>query len=646
MLSFSRRAAALLLLATPIALAAQAPLNPPGNSAPAAVLPVSAIPPSRDLPYPGTMRLEVDASDTLRKVFRVRQTIPVAAPGRMTLLLPKWLPGKHAARGAVDRIAELRFLVDGKPVPWVRDAVEVYAFHLDLPAGAREVEARFTTLTALSTAQGRTVVTPELLNLQWEMVSLYPAGHYTRQIPVVASLVLPKGWQAATALRPTASDGNRLTYERVSYETLQDSPLFAGAHLRRDPLGHDATLNSFAHSADKLAAPAEVIGKYRAMVDQTVKLFGGARHYDRYEFLSALSNDLGGIGLEHHRSTEITADPDALVAYDKLPDERGVYPHEFVHSWIGKFRRPADLYTPDFHTPMRDSLLWVYEGQTTFWGNVLEARSGMSSKQDKLDDLALTAAYYEALPGRGWRPLADTTNDPIVTARKPQPWGSLLRNEDYYSEGMLVWLEADAIIRQGTNMARGMDDFARAFFGLRDGDWGVVPYTRDDVIAAMNAIYPYDWARFFAERVDSVRPRAPLGWIAASGYRLEWRDTPNAGHKLSLAKSGGFDFGYSLALTVAKDGKVEGLRWAGPAYAAGLMVGDEIVAVGDTLFSREALRDAVVAARASRRPIALSVKRGGRLLALSLPYYDGMRFPHLVKTGQGEGPLDLLLKPR
>lgn len=647
MLHTTARLLALLALVSPAALAAQsAPVNPPGNTAPVAVLPVDAVPPSRDIPYPGTLRLEVDASDTLHKLFRVRQTIPVAQAGRMTLMLPKWLPGKHAARGAIDRIAELRFFADGKPIPWVRDSLEPFAFHIDVPAGTREVEARFTTLTALTSTQGRTVITPELLNLQWEMVSLYPAGYYVRQIPIVATLTLPAGWQAATALRPTASQGNRITYERVSYENLQDSPVFAGLHMRRDALGHDATLVSLAHDPAKLKAPPEVIAKYRAMVDQTVKLFGGSRHYDHYDFLSALTDTLGGIGLEHHRSTEITSDPDALIKYEDLPDERGVYPHEFVHSWIGKFRRPADLYTPDFHVPMRDSLLWVYEGQTTFWGNILEARSGMSSKQDKLDDLALTAAYYDTMPGRAWRPLIDTTNDPIITARKPQPWGSLLRNEDYYSEGMLMWLEADAIIRRGTGMKRGMDDFARAFFGIRDGDWGVVPYTREDVVAAMNAVYPYDWTGFFAARVDQVQPRAPLAGLTLSGYALEFRDTPNASQKKSLAKSGGFDFAYSLALSVSKEGKVESLRYGGPAYTAGLTVNDEIIAVGSRSFTREVLRDAVVAAKSSRRPIALTVKRGQSVLKLDLAYYDGMRFAHLVKTGQGEGPLDLLLKPR
>jgi predicted metalloprotease with PDZ domain len=566
----------------------------------------------------------------------------------MTLYLPKWLPGHHGPDGEVDKIAGIEFHAGGRKLEWRRDAVEMTAFHVDVPAGASEVEARFSFLSPTASNQGRIVVTPTIMNVQWEAVALYPAGYFTRQIPISATLILPPGWKAATALRPAptaaAPAGNRITYGTVSFETLQDSPVFAGIHYRRDDLGHGAAMNSFAEEAEELEIPADVIAKHRAMVDQTIKLFGG-RHYDHYDFLNAVTDDLGGIGLEHLRSTEITSDPGYYTDYAGHLYDRNVFPHEFVHSWNGKYRRPAELYTPTFQVPMRNSLLWVYEGQTQFWGTVLEARAGMSSKQDILDRLAMTAATYENQKGRQWRPLVDTTWDPIVQNRRPEPWGSFQRNEDYYNEGMLIWIEADAIIRQGSGGRRSMDDFARAFFGLRDGDMGVLTYTREDVIRTLNGVHPYDWAGFFAERVDQPGRPAPLAGFTRSGYELRYTDQPTEALKARAKLRKEADFTYSLGFTLGSDGKVKSVLWGSPAFDAGLRTGDEILAAGDRTYSEERLKDAVTAAKGGR-PIRLIVKRDDHVRVADIRYTGGLRYPRLVKVGKGAGPLDLLLEPR
>ena len=618
------------------------------NSAPQPLPIVSAIPAARDIPFPGTMRLHVDATDIDQHVFRVRQSIPVVAAGRITLLMPQWLPGKHAPRGEIEKLAGLVIRANGRELTWKRDPLDMYAFHVDVPAGVPALDVSFQFLSATMPDQGRVVVTREMLNLQWEAVSLYPAGYYTRQIPVSASVTYPAGWQAATALRPVAGTvpgPNHVTYQTVSYETLQDSPVFAGKYFRKDHLGHGVTLNTVADDPKELKIPAEVLQKHRSLVTQAVRTFG-ARHYDHYDFLLAITNRMGGIGLEHHRSSENQNDPGYFTDWKNSLPDHNLLPHEFVHSWDGKFRRGADLVTPDFRTPMRDSFLWVYEGQTQFWGHVLEARSGMSSKSDILDKLANIAAGLDHRAGQTWRSLDDTTNDPIISARRPKGWTSWQRSEDYYNEGMLVWLEADAIIRQGTGNRRGVDDFARAFFGIRDGDWGVVPYTFDDLVRTLNSVHPYDWSGFLTRRLTEKSPGAPLGGFTRSGYRLEYSDTPNNAAMIAAKRSTATDLSFSLGLSADKDGKITNVQWGGPAFAAKLTIGQTIVAVDGKTFSGDAIKAAVTAAKGGTRPIRLTVKRDDTVREVPVNYAGGLRYPRLVKVGNGDGPLDLLLRPR
>jgi predicted metalloprotease with PDZ domain len=615
------------------------------NSAPQPVPIIETIPAARDIPFPGTITVKVDATDIDRAIFRVQQRIPVTATAQVTLQFPRWLPGNHAPRGQIEKLTGLVIKAGGKILAWKRDPVDVYAFHVMLPRVADALDISFEFASATAPDQGRIVVTPEMLNIQWEAVSLYPAGYFTRQIPVTATVTYPKGWQAATALRPTATSGETVTYETVSYEVLQDSPVFAGKYFRKDDLGQGVTLNTVADSEKELSAKPETLQLHRNLVDQAVKLFG-ARHFDHYDFLHAITDKMGAIGLEHHRSSENQNEPGYFLDWEGSRLDHNLLPHEFVHSWNGKFRRGADLWTADFRTPMRDSLLWVYEGQTQFWGHVLEARSGMATKQDKLDRLAEIAARLDILPGRAWRSLDDTTNDPIISARRPKGWASWQRSEDYYNEGMLIWIEADAIIRDGTKNARGMDDFAKAFFGINDGDWGQVTYTFDEVAKTLNGVMPYDWGKFLNDRLTAKAKGAPLNGFERSGYKLTYNDTPTSILKLNMKVNKSLDLTWSLGMTIAKGAKVNAVIWGGPAYAEGVTVGQEVIAVNGLVYTDDVMKDAVTLAKGGTTPIRLTLKNDFGVRDVNIQWNGGHRYPRFAKIGRGDGALDRLLAPK
>ncbi|MET0362912.1 MAG: peptidase M61, partial [Sphingobium sp.] len=494
-----RRAAPLLVLAvvqpgytqSPI----QAPIQAPAQGqtqatariaepAPPDLAPLSGelppIPAPADIAWPGgTMRLDVDASDIVHRILRVRQTIPLAPAGtgrgkHLVLRTPQWLPGHHAPRGEIEKLAGLTFTADGRTIPWRRDPVDVFAFHLDLPADARILVVDFQYLAATDKDQGRIKVGTALMNLQWDNVSFYPAGYAVRRLPVEARVTWPTGWTDATALRGSRS-GDSSTYAETDYATLIDSPVFAGRYMASHDLGQNVRLNIVADGAGDLVATPDQIARHRKLVAETLGLFG-FRPFDHYDFLFAISEEMGRIGLEHQRSSENAVGPGYFTRWDGGPGDRNLLAHELVHSWNGKYRRPVGLDTPDYATPMRGALLWVYEGQTQFWGYVLGARSGLFSKDQTLDAFATIAARLDGAAGRSWRPLADTTQDPVIAARKPKGWADWQRSEDYYNEGLMVWLEVDALIRQGTGGKRGLDDFARAFFAGREGDWTISTY--------------------------------------------------------------------------------------------------------------------------------------------------------------------------
>ncbi|ODP36744.1 M61 family metallopeptidase [Sphingomonas turrisvirgatae] len=598
------------------------------------------IPAPRDVPYPGTMTVKVDATDVARRILSVRQTIPVAQAGPMTLLMPAWLPGKHAARGEIEKLTGLKITANGKPVPWKRDTVDVWAFHIDVPAGAKQLDLSFKFTGATKTEQGRVSIASNMMNLQFEQVSLYPAGWFTRRIPVQAIVTYPAGWTAASGL-PARKQGADYVYEKTDYETLIDSPVFAGRYFKEWKLSDRVDLNVVADSPEELNATPEQIDAHKRLVDQSIKLFG-AQHYDRYEFLLAISDEMGGIGLEHHRSSENGVKPGYFTKWNDGPGPRNLLPHEFVHSWNGKFRRGADSWTPDFRTPMRNSMLWVYEGQTQFWGYVLQARSGIVSKQDTLDMLASIAANLDNRPARTWRDLEDTTNDPVISARRPKAWVSWQRSEDYYNEGLLVWLETDAMLRRLSGGTKSMDDFARAFFGMRDGDWGVLTYRFEDVVATLNGVQPHDWASFLRTRLDGLNARAPLAGFEQNGYRLVYTDTPTPSFKNNDKTRSQTDLSYSIGAVMGKAGAVSQVTWDSPAFEAGLTPGDTIVAIGGEEYSD----DRLIAAVKAKAPVKLLVKNGTRYRDVTVDYRGGLRYPRLEKIGSGEGGLDRLLAPR
>ena len=637
---FAAPLALVLLLATP------ASSQVAERSAPVATPLPPAIPAARDVPFPGTMTLDIDATDLVRGVYRVKQTVPVpAGANELVLLLPEWLPGKHAPRGQLNLLADLRFEVDGRPAEWTRDPVEVYAFRVPVPAGAREVTASFVHTSPLQSSEGRITMTPEMLNLQWEAMSLYPAGHYVRQIKVTPTVTFPEGWQVFTALDGQSRAGNRVTWTTVDYETLVDSPVFAGAHARVWDLGHTVKLDVVADEPRLLDAKPEHIATYEKLVDEALALFG-SRPFDHYDFLLALTERLGGIGLEHHRSSENDYKPTTFIDWDKMAWDRNVIPHELVHSWNGKYRRPEGLWTPDYRQPMRDNLLWVYEGQTQFWGWVLSGRSGVQPKDIVLGALANSAGYYSEQAGRAWRSVEDTTHDPIVNARRPLPFSSLNRSEDYYSEGMLVWLEADQIIREGTRGRRGLDDFARSFFGGEDGDWGQVTYDFDDVVAALNAVHPYDWAQFLRTRFQTPGQPAPLAGLEKAGYRLVWKDEPNPYEAGRMSGNSYLNLQNSLGVNLASDGRVTTTLWDSPAFNAGIVNGAQIVAVNGESYSADRIKRAITAAKGGTEPMVLLVKRGDRYLEVPVPYSGGLRYPWIERLGDRETGLDQLLEAR
>jgi len=618
------------------------------NSAPMAVALSRQVPEPRDVPWPAdAITLEIDASDTARGLYRVSETIPVP-PGttRLTLLYPEWLPGTHGPRGPLAELVGISFEAGGEKLVWQRDPVEVFAFHVSVPAGAGQVVARFTHTSPLQPGEGRITMTPMMLNLQWEKMSLYPAGYYVRRIPVKPSLLLPQGWNAAGALDGLVQQGNRWTWSQTTYETLVDSPLFAGAFFKKWELGQRVTLNVVADRVEQLAASDEQIALYRNLVNEANLAFG-ANHFNHYDFLLALSDQIGGIGLEHHRSSENQLEPDAFTAWDKNEYDRGLLSHEYAHSWVGKYRRPARLWTPDYRQPMQGDLLWAYEGQDQFWGLVLSARSGLQSREMVLGQLAAWAGFFAEQPGRSWRSIEDTGADPVFAARKPKPYASYARGEDYYTEGALIWLEADQLIRAGTKGKRGIDDFAQAFFGMRDGDWGELTFEQPELVATLNRIYPYDWASFLHARLAQPGQAAPLRGIELGGYRLVWKDEPNRYDKARMSEGKYLALTFSLGITLDKDCTVTATQWDSPAFNAGIVNGAKVIAVGGIAYQPDGLKAAITATRQGA-PLSLLIKRGERYQDVSLAYSGGLRWPWLERSAKvASSPgLDELLAPR
>ncbi|MEI7037185.1 peptidase M61 [Fulvimonas yonginensis] len=607
------------------------------------------VPPPRDTPYPGTVVLRVDASDTRQGIFRVHETLPVKA-GPLTLLYPEWIPGDHSPSGPVAMLAGLELRANGKPLEWTRDEYDVYAFHLDVPAGVATIDADF---QYLSSRDGGYEMTDRMLDLEWNKVALYPAGHFSRDITFAPSVTLPRGWRFGSALKTASRSGDTTTFKPVPFNTLVDSPIYAGQYFKRvdlTPAGEAPVhLDIVADAPRYLEMTPAQVQVHRALAAQAVKLFG-SHHYDHYDFLFSLSDQLGGNGLEHHQSSENGLGADYFTAWKDAAPGRDLLAHEYAHSWNGKFRRPADLWTPNFNVPMGDSLLWVYEGQTQYWGFVLTARAGMWTPQQFRDALAMVAANYDRnRAGFQWRTLEDTTNDPTAAHRMGLPYRSWQMSEEYYSAGQMVWLAVDAKLRALTHDRKSLDDFARAFFGVDDGSYVTRTYTFDDVVAALNGVAAYDWAGFLRARVDTIDPPL-LDGLEGTGWKLVYTGQPSDYEKQYDSRPESprhiFNFAWSIGLTVDEHGQINDVRWNGPAFKAGVSTGATIVAVDGEDYSKEALKDAIAAARDGKAPIQLLLKFQGGYRTVPVDYHGGLQYPHLVRVEGTPDYLSEIIAPR
>ena len=616
-------------------------------------MPAVAAPPPADTPYPGTLQLQVDATDLDHRIFRVHETVPVA-PGPLTLYYPQWIPGEHAAHGHAAELAGLKISAGGQPVAWRRDPLDPYAFNLEVPPGAAALDLDFENLSPIDRESGRVVYTPEMLSVQWHAVLLYPAGHYDRGITVQPSLRLPDGWQFGTALETAETRGAVTSFKPVSVETLIDSPVFAGRYHARIDLDPDApaqgrgpvVLDVFGDNPAEIATTPEQVAIHRALVTQADRLFG-ARHFARYDFLLSSSDHLGWIGLEHQQSSENGVTPGYFSDWAHSITGRDLLAHEYVHSWNGKFRRPADLWTPNTNTPMQDSLLWMYEGQTQFWGYVLAARSGLVPAAPMRDVLAQVAASSLAQRGRAWRNLQDTTQTDLMGDRHDgRYWPDWQRGVDYYDEMALVWLEADMLIRDESHGQRSLEDFARGFFGIEPGRTAPLTYTFEDVVAALERVQHHDWAGFLRTRLDTHETGPQVQGLERAGWRLGWSETPNSAGKGYAEKRHYDDFEYSLGLRVGHEGALELVRWGSPAFEAGLSTSVQLLAVNGIAYKAERLAAAITAAKGTATPIELLVRDGDHYRSVSVRYAGGLRYPTLVRIEGVEDRLGVLLAPK
>ncbi|HET6432459.1 peptidase M61 [Dyella sp.] len=593
------------------------------------------VPPPRDAAYPGKLTLHVDASDTGQGIYRVHETIPVQ-PGALTLLYPQWIPGDHSPTGPVAMLAGLTVRAGGKPLRWHRDAYDVYAFHLDVPAGVTQLDVDF---QYLSDRRGGFEMTDRMLDLEWNKVALYPAGYFSRGVTVQPSVTLPAGWQFGTALEPVAASGGHTTFKPVPFNTLIDSPIYAGRYFKRvdltPPGGAPVHLDVVADAPKYLQMTPEQVSAHRNLVQQATTLFG-SHHYDHYDFLFSLSDQLGGNGLEHHQSSENGLGADYFTAWKDAAPGRDLLAHEYAHSWNGKFRRGADLATPNFNVPMGDSLLWVYEGQTQYWGYVLTARAGLWSAQQFRDALAMVAANYDRnREGFQWRTLEDTTNDATAARRASLPYRSWQMSEEYYSAGQMMWLEVDAKIRALTGDRKSLDDFAKAFFGIDNGSYVTRPYTFDEVVAALNGVASYDWASFLHQHVDTLDPPL-LDGLQGTGWKLVYTDQPSDFEQQYNSRPESprhlYNFTWSIGLTMGQDGEINDVRWNGPAFKAGVSTGATIVAVNGQDYSDEVLKQAIGAAKKDTAPVNLLLKYQGGFRTVAVDYHGGLQYPHLQRV--------------
>jgi predicted metalloprotease with PDZ domain len=584
--------------------------------------------------------LTVDATKSPEKLLRVHLELPVT-PGPLTLYYPKWIPGEHSAGGPIASLNGLHFEANGKSIPWQRDLLDTFTFHLDIPAGVNHLTANYDFIEPAGNS-----ASDKLMVLEWNDVILYPAGTTAEKLSYEAKLVLPDGWKFGTPLPVEKASGAEVLFKPISLDLLVDSPVIAGEYYRAiditpagEPIHHE--LDLVADSEAALAISPDNQKQMTNLVAESGKLFG-TRHYRDYHFLLTLSDHVAHFGLEHHESNDSRLPERTLLTPAAGMSLGGLLAHEFVHSWNGKFRRPADLAVPYYEEPMETDLLWGYEGLTDFLGPMLAARSGLWTPDQYHQYLASIAAKLgPGTPGRTWRPLQDTaTAEPGLGFARG--WPSWLRGVDYYDEGDLLWLEVDTIIHRESKGQKSIDDFCQSFHGGTNNGPEVKPYTFDSLVASLNAVAPYDWATFLRTRLDSTSPEAPTGGIENGGWKIVYKDEPA---KLPGRRGAPTDI-YSIGLQIAADGTVNDSLVGSPAFEAGITTGMKIAAVNGRVYTNDLLDDAIAAAKDSTSPITLLVIADDYYKTATINYHGGPRYPHLVRDEAKPDYLDEVIKPR
>jgi predicted metalloprotease with PDZ domain len=597
------------------------------------------------------VKLRVDATDAPRRLFHVQMSM-AAKPGAMTLLYPEWIPGEHGPTGPIANFVGLRVQGAGKTIPWKRDDVNMYAFHIDVPAGVTALDIAFDFI-APPEAEGFSAgasTTSELAVISWNQLLLYPQGSQPDSLQYQATLKVPHGWRYGTALPIQRESGDEIEFQPAPVTTLVDSPVTAGAHYKTFELGTELGVPHYLHvAADSdraLEAPPEVVANFRQLVKEAGALFG-ARHYRAYHFLYTLSDHVAHFGLEHHESSDDRTAERSLIEPDILKTHAYLLPHEMVHSWNGKYRRPAGL-APGagrdggYDSGMKGELLWVYEGLTNYLGEVLAPRSGLWSPEDYRESLAATAAELDNEFGRTWRPLEDTAVAAQVLYEAGGDYQTLRRSTDFYPEGTLIWLEVDTTIRQLSKGAKSLDDFCRAFHGGANTGIAIKTYEFNDVVAALNAVQPYDWAGFLNQRVKSTDAHAPLGGITRSGWKLVYDNVRSDFWKANEEDRKITNLMYSIGVTVREDGTLADVLYGGPAQKAGIAPAVKLVAVNGRQYTSTVLREAV----AKKQPVELLVKNGEFYQTFRVDYTGGERYPHLVRDGGMPDLLSSIIAPK